>query len=61
MKRLAMGAALGGFAVYLLDPELGEGRRERLLSHWRGTGAARYKLVGPPLRRLSLRGHWLAA
>ncbi len=35
MKRLAMGAALGGLAVYLFDPELGEERRERLLSLWR--------------------------
>jgi hypothetical protein len=35
MKRLAMGAALGGLAVYLFDPDLGEERRERLLSHWR--------------------------
>ena len=35
MKRLAMGAALGGFALYLFDPELGEERRERLLSHLR--------------------------
>ena len=32
MKRLAMGAALGGLAVYLFDPELGEERRERLSS-----------------------------
>jgi hypothetical protein len=35
MKRLAMGAALGGLAVYLYDPELGEERRERLFSLWR--------------------------
>lgn len=35
MKRLAMGAALGGFALYLFDPALGEERRERLLSHLR--------------------------
>jgi len=35
MKRLTMGAALGGLAVYLLDPELGEERRERLVSLWR--------------------------
>jgi gas vesicle protein len=32
MKRLAMGVALGGLAVYLFDPELGEERRERLFS-----------------------------
>jgi|SRR5487761_335610 gas vesicle protein len=32
MNRLAVGAVLGGLAVYLYDPELGEERRERLLS-----------------------------
>lgn len=35
MKRLAIGGALGGLAVYFFDPELGDERRERLLSHWR--------------------------
>jgi gas vesicle protein len=35
MKRLTIGVALGGLAVYLFDPELGEERRERLLSAWR--------------------------
>ncbi len=35
MNRLTMGAALGGLAVYLFDPELGEDRRERLRSLWR--------------------------
>jgi gas vesicle protein len=35
MKRLTMGAALGGLAVYLFDPELGEERRERMFSLWR--------------------------
>ena len=35
MKRIATGAALGGLAVYLYDPALGERRRERLLSLWR--------------------------
>ena len=35
MKRLAIGAALGGFALYLFDRGLGEERRERLLSHLR--------------------------
>jgi hypothetical protein len=35
MKRLTMGAALGGLAIYLFDPELGEERRERLFSLWR--------------------------
>ena len=35
MNRLALGAALGGLAVYLYDPELGENRRGRLSSLWR--------------------------
>ncbi|GEM_PF-585422 len=35
MNRLALGAVLGGIAVYLYDPELGEVRRERLFSLWR--------------------------
>jgi len=32
---MALGAALGGLAVYLYDPELGENRRGRLFSLWR--------------------------
>ena len=35
MNRIAMGAALGGLAVYLYDPEFGEQRRGRLSSLWR--------------------------
>jgi gas vesicle protein len=35
MNRLTMGAALGGLAVYLFDPKLGEERRERVFSLWR--------------------------
>jgi 3-deoxy-D-arabino-heptulosonate 7-phosphate (DAHP) synthase class II len=34
MNRLAIGAVLGGLAVYLYDPELGENRRGRLISLW---------------------------
>jgi hypothetical protein len=34
MNRLALGAALGGLAVYLYDPELGARRRDRLSSMW---------------------------
>ena len=34
MKRLAVGAALGGLAAYLFDPKLGAERRERLYSLW---------------------------
>ncbi len=35
MNRLTMGAVLGGLAVYLFDPEVGEERRARLSSLWR--------------------------
>ena len=35
MNRLTVGAVLGGVTVFLFDPELGEERRERLLSVWR--------------------------
>jgi len=34
MKRIAIGAALGGLAVYLYDPKSGENRRRRLSSLW---------------------------
>ena len=34
MNRLALGAALGGLAVYLYDPEQGAKRRDRLASVW---------------------------
>ena len=34
MNRLAVGALLGGIAVYLYDPELGDLRRGRLSSIW---------------------------
>ena len=34
MNRLALGAALGGIAVYLYDPELGGKRRGRISSLW---------------------------
>jgi hypothetical protein len=34
LKLLALGAALGGLAAYLYDPELGEIRRGRLSSLW---------------------------
>jgi gas vesicle protein len=74
MKRLAMGAALGGFAVYLFDPELGEERRERLLSHWREyrgsavqTGRAAFQAAEsarPLARRITKaagRGGWAEA
>jgi len=34
MKRLAVGATLGGLAAYLFDPKVGEVRRDRLYSLW---------------------------
>lgn len=34
MNRIAIGAALGGLAVYLYDPALGANRRGRLTSLW---------------------------
>jgi hypothetical protein len=40
MKRLAIGAALGGLAVYLYDPELGAERRARLSSLWMENSAS---------------------
>ena len=40
MKRLTMGAVLGGLAVYLFDAELGEERRERVLSLWQENRAS---------------------
>jgi gas vesicle protein len=42
MNRMTFGAALGGAAVYLLDPQQGEARRRRVQSLWSdGRGAAR--------------------
>jgi gas vesicle protein len=74
MKRLTMGAALGGLAVYLFDPELGEERRERLFSLWRenrgsavqaGRAASQAAESSRPLiRRMSKaigRGDWAEA
>jgi hypothetical protein len=40
MKRLAIGAALGGFAAYLYDPEFGVERRARLSSQLRAGRAS---------------------
>ena len=74
MNRLTMGAALGGLAVYLFDPESGEERRERLLSLWRenrGSAAQAGRVVSeaaesarPMARRMTKavgRGDWTAA
>lgn len=35
MDRITIGAALGGAAVYFLDPQRGENRRQRVQSLWR--------------------------
>jgi gas vesicle protein len=35
MDRITIGAALGGAAVYFLDPQRGEDRRRRVQSLWR--------------------------
>src|SRR5487761_155904 len=74
MNRLAMGAALGGLAVYLYDPELGEERRERLFSLWqenRGSAVQASRAVSqaaesarPLARRVTQavgRGDWAEA
>jgi len=74
MNRLAMGAALGGLAVYLYDPELGEERRERLFSLWqenRGSAVQAGRAVSqaaesarPLARRMTKavsRGDWAEA
>lgn len=44
MRRLAIGAALGGLAVYLYDPNLGGERRERLSSLWRENRESRMQV-----------------
>jgi hypothetical protein len=74
MNRLTMGAALGGLAVYLFDPELGEERRERLFSLWqenRGSAVQAGRAVSqaaesarPLARRMTKavgRGDWAEA
>jgi hypothetical protein len=63
MNRLTIGAAFGGLAVYLFDPDLGEERRERLSSLWReyrGSAAQAGRAVsqaaesaGPMARRVT--------
>ena len=63
MKRLAVGATLGGLAAYLFDPKLGADRRERLYSLWQenrdtavqaGQTASRaLESAGPVARRVS--------
>ncbi len=74
MNRLTIGAAFGGLAVYLFDPDLGEERRERLSSLWReyrgsavqaGRAASQAaESAGPMARRMTKRvgrGDWAEA
>ena len=65
MKRLTIGAALGGAAVYFLDPQSGERRRRQVQSLWRenrdtvvqaGEGVTRAAVSVPPLVRRVRRG-----
>lgn len=65
MKRLAIGAALGGAAVYFLDPQNGERRRRQVQSLWSdnrdtvmqaGEGVTRAAVSVPPLVRRVRRG-----
>jgi hypothetical protein len=59
MNRFAIGAAFGGLAVYLCDPDLGGERRGRLSSFWRENQAGALQAGRPP-KQSSPRGHWLA-
>jgi hypothetical protein len=71
MDRITIGAALGGAAVYFLDPQRGEDRRRRVQSFWRenrdtafevGGGVAQAaESVRPLVRRVKRgfgRGEW---
>lgn len=46
MNRITIGAALGGAAVYFLDPQRGEDRRERLQSFWRENRDTAFEVGG---------------
>ncbi len=46
MERIAIGAALGGAAVYFLDPQRGEDRRRRVRSFWRENRDTAFELGG---------------
>ncbi|HSP10159.1 MAG TPA: hypothetical protein VLU92_11245 [Candidatus Dormibacteraeota bacterium] len=71
MKRMTIGAALGGAAMYLLDPQQGEDRRRRMQSLWQdnrdtalevGNGVSQAaESMGPLVRRMKRgleRGDW---
>jgi hypothetical protein len=71
MNRITIGAALGGAAVYFLDPQRGEDRRRRVQSFWRENRDTAFEVgggvsqaaesVGPLVRRVRRgfgRGDW---
>lgn len=60
MNRFTTGAALGALTVYLLDPDHGEKRRQKLQSVWRqngepamGAGRAAVASLQPMVRRVT--------
>ena len=46
MHRIPIGAALGGAAVYFLDPQRGEDRRRRVQSFWRENRDTAFEVGG---------------
>jgi hypothetical protein len=67
MDRITIGAALGGTAVYFLDPQRGEDRRRRVQSFWRENRDTAFEVGGGvsqaaesvrPLVRRVKRGIW---
>ena len=46
MDRITIGAALGGAAVYFLDPQRGEDRRRRVQSFWRENRDTAFEVEG---------------
>jgi hypothetical protein len=46
MNRITIGAALGGAAVYFLDPQRGEDRRRRVQSFWRENRDTAFEVGG---------------
>ena len=71
MDRITIGAALGGAAVYFLDPQRGEDRRRRVKSFWRENRDSAFEVGGgvsqaaesvrPLVRRVKRgfgRGNW---
>jgi gas vesicle protein len=74
MDRITIGAALGGAAVYFLDPQRGEDRRRRVQSFWRENRDTAFEVGGgvsqaaesvrPLVRRVKRgfgRGDWTEA